>query len=1010
MVRGAGLEPARETHQILNLARLPIPPPSHCSNFIIITGYPSFNRPPLVSYSAGNYYFTFMKLKKILKFAENIDTIQSVWPVSFKAIALISLALRKGAFIFRGDPDEFSVIARDVNENGLVRAVIFGEKSWEMQVRKDIPTVFLLDEDEDAEPVYQVFSNLVVFNIKRGDLFDPGDIIKTLVDSGYSRVPYVETEGEFSLRGGILDIFPMGEELPVRLEFFGDEVESIRIFDPVSQRSIREISEFPLNLIIGGNEKQKIPEIVEISDTYARVEVEPVPRFKGRIDLLEREIEEKLKMGWHIIFVASDKGKVERFTELFPEVDQDTGYLSAGFAIPGRKVEVISEADITGVKIKKRKLFTPGERIEDYNLLKIGDYVVHEDYGIGRFRGLKTLEHQGVKYECLFIEYKDGEILVPTYNLEKIQRYVGAREDYEPALSSISGTQWALRKAKALVSAFKYAEELLKIHARRKARRGFAFKPDTVWEREFELTFPFEETEDQLKTLEEVKRDMESENVMDRLIVGEVGFGKTEIALRAAFKAAINGKQTAVLVPTTILALQHFRTFDDRLKPFGIRVEMLSRLKSRQEVRKILGELAEGKIDVIIGTHRLLQPDVTFKDLGLLIIDEEHRFGVLQKEKIYRQYPEVDTLRMTATPIPRTLYAALGNIYDISYILKPPQGREAVETIVSSYSDDLVYKAVSFEVLRGGQVFYLYNRIQGIKEKTEKLKRMFPTLKIEYAHGRMKKEKLEDIFIKFMNREIDLLVSTSIIESGIDFPNANTLIVENAHLFGLAELHQLRGRVGRSERKAFAYFLVPKNIGSKARERLKAIARFHHLGSGLKIALADLEIRGAGNLLGKEQHGHANAIGFELYFKLLEEAVRKIKGEEIPVEPEIVVNTTLMIPESYIQDPMVRIAFYRRLMRVKSVPELLEIQDEMKDRFGRIPEEVKKIFFVVKVKLWAATQGYRQIIVNDSNVQLVKDGKKSLYSNNFLERKLRKYVEAAKHEKSVIPNNFDLPA
>ncbi len=949
-----------------------------------------------------------MKLKKVLNLAKNIDSISTIWPTSFKAVALMSIALKNGPFVFRGDPDEFPSIAGDINENGVARAVIPGEKDWEVKVRKDIPTIFLMEMDEDSEPVYQVMGNLVVFKIRAGDVFDPGDIVKTLVDSGYSRVQYVETEGEFSLRGGILDIFPTGEDLPIRLEFFGDEIESIRVFDPVSQRSIREITEFSLNLTVGEEERMVLPEVRE-STGRGKFEVLPVPRFHGRIDILEREIREKLQMGWRILFVASDRGKVERFAELFPDVDHDTGHLSGGFSIPDRKVEVISEIDISGVKIRKRRVYVTGERIEDYNLLKIGDFVVHEDYGIGRFRGLKTLEHQGVKYECLFIEYRDGEILVPTYNLERIQRYVGAREDFEPSLSSISGSQWALRKAKALVSAHRYAEELLKIHARRKARRGFAFKPDSVWEREFELTFPFEETEDQIRTLEEVKKDMEQEAVMDRLIVGEVGFGKTEIALRAAFKAVINGKQVALLVPTTVLALQHYRTFTDRLRPFGVRVEMLSRLKTRHETKRILEDLAGGKIDVIIGTHRLLQPDVTFKDLGLLIIDEEHRFGVLQKEKIYRQYPEVDTLRMTATPIPRTLYAALGNIYDISYILTPPRGREAVETVVAEYSDELVMKAISSEISRGGQVFYLFNRISGIKERTEKLKRMFPTLKIEYAHGRMKKDRLEDIFIRFMNREIDVLVSTSIIESGVDFPNANTLIVENAHLFGLAELHQLRGRVGRSERKAFAHFLVPGNIGAKARERLKAILRFHHLGAGLKIALADLEIRGAGNLLGREQHGHANAIGFELYFKLLEEAVRRIKGEEIQVEPEIVINTTLIIPEDYIQDPMVRIAFYRRLMKARSFTELIDIEEEMRDRFGRIPDEVKKLFFVVGVKLWAAMEGYRQIIVNDDNVQLVKDGKKSLYSNNFLEKKLRKFLEAAKHEKSIIPDNFDSP-
>ena len=928
-----------------------------------------------------------MKLAKLLKITEDFRKPASIWPVSFKTLVLLNRARREGSFIFRGDPDEFKTLATEINESGIARAVIFGEKSWESKIRKDIPTIILMDPEEDATPVYEILGSYIAFEIKKGENLDQRDIIETLVDSGYTRMPFVEVEGDFSVRGGILDIFPFGENLPVRIEFWDDEIESIRIFDPVSQRSIQEIEKVILNLRVSGGESlEKIKEIEE--QERPDVEIEPVMRFKGRIDLLERELKEKLEKGWRVIFVAPEKGKVERFQELFPEVEQDVGFLTGGFLIPDKKIEVITEADISGFRIKKKKVFTAGERIEDFNMLRIGDYVVHEDYGIGRFRGLKTLEHQGVRYECLFIEYKDGEILVPTYNLERVQRFVGGREDFEPSLSSISGGQWAMRKAKAIASAFRYAEELIKIYARRRARKGFAFKADTLWEREFELTFPFEETEDQIRAMEEVKSDMESDRVMDRLIVGEVGFGKTEVALRAAFKAIINGKQVAVLVPTTVLALQHYRTFRDRLGQFDVRVEMLSRLKTQAEIKEILRKLAEGEIDVIIGTHRLLQPDVVFKDLGLLIIDEEHRFGVMQKEKIYRQFPEVDTIRMTATPIPRTLYAALGSIYDISYILTPPRGREAVETIVAAYSEDVVYKAISREISRGGQVFYLFNRIRGIKERTEKLKSMFPTLNIEYAHGRMKKERLEDIFIKFMNREIDVLVSTSIIESGIDFPNANTLIVENAHLFGLAELHQLRGRVGRSERQAYAYFLIPKNIGAKAKERLKAIARFHHLGSGLKIALADLEIRGAGNLLGKEQHGHVNAIGYELYFKLLEEAIARIRGEEIPAEPEIIVNTSLFIPEDYISDPMVRIAFYRRLMRAKSFSELEEIADEMRDRFGRFPKEVEKVLFVVRVKLWAAREGYEKIIVNDHNIQLVKNGKKSLYSNNFLERKI----------------------
>ena len=949
-----------------------------------------------------------MKLSKVLKFVEQIDKIDSIWPVSFKSIVLMHIARKIGTFVFRGDPYEFKEIAENINHNDLATAVIVGDKGWESKLRKDIPTIILAGEDDDVEVARQILGSILVFSIKKGDEYDQKEIIGALVESGYTRVPFVETEGEFAVRGGILDIFAFGEELPIRLEFWGDEIDSIRIFDPISQRSIKEVEKFILNLRIDEGESENLREIAEEESLSSTIEVEPISGFKGRIDLLERELQYRVSENWRVVFVASDRGKVERFADLFPEVEYDVGYLSRGFIFPDKRVEIITENDISGVKIKTRRVFTTGERIEDYNLLKIGDYVVHEDYGIGRFRGLRTLEHQGIKYECLFIEYKDGEILVPTYNLERIQRFVGEREDFEPALSSISGGQWAAKKARAIASAFRYAEELIKIYARRKARKGYKFKPDTVWEREFELTFPFEETEDQRRAVEEVKRDMESEKVMDRLIVGEVGFGKTEVALRASFKAVINGKQVAVLVPTTVLALQHYKTFRERLERFDIRVEMLSRLRSTKEIKEILARLAEGEIDVIIGTHRLLQPDVVFKDLGLLVIDEEHRFGVLQKEKIYTQYPEVDTLRMTATPIPRTLYAALGNIYDISYILTPPRGREAVETIVANYSDDIILEAISREASRGGQIFYLFNRIRGIKERAEKLQKMFPTLRVEYAHGRMKKDKLEDIFIKFMNREIDILVSTSIIESGIDFPNANTLIVESAHLFGLAELHQLRGRVGRSERKAFAYFLTPKNIGQKAKERLKAIARFHHLGSGLKIALADLEIRGAGNLIGKEQHGHATAIGYELYFKLLEEAIARIKGEEIPVEPEIIVNTTLLIPEDYIRDPMVRIAFYRRLMKAKSFSEVLEVEEEMRDRFGRFPEGVKKVIFVAKIKVWAGKEGYRKIIINDHDVQLVKDGKKSLYSNNFLEKKIRKYVEAVKNEKITFPDNSHL--
>jgi len=469
---------------------------------------------------------------------------------------------------------------------------------------------------------------------------------------------------------------------------------------------------------------------------------------------------------------------------------------------------------------------------------------------------------------------------------------------------------------------------------------------------------------------------MESDRAMDRLIAGEVGFGKTEVALRASVKAVLDGKQVAFLVPTTILAFQHYRTFKNRFDGYPIVVEMISRLRRESEIKEVLSRLERGEVDIVIGTHRLLADDVKFRDLGLLIIDEEHRFGVAQKEKIRKFHSTVDTLRMTATPIPRTLYAALGRIYNLSVILTPPAGRQEVVTIVTEYNEDLIREAITREIQRGGQVFYVYNRIETIKEVVSRLKAMFPSLRIEYSHGRMKREKLEDIFLRFYKGEIDLLVTTSIIEAGVDFPRANTLIVEKADLFGLAELHQLRGRVGRSDIKAYAYFLISGDISRNARRRLKALETYHHLGSGLKIALADLEIRGGGNLLGKEQHGHARAIGYELYFQLLEEAMSSLLGEEHQKEPEVLLDeVSALLPDDYVEESEVRVGFYRRIAASRSLGELNDIKAELRDRFGPLPDLAEEVFFIASVKILARERGYDRIVFTPSHVRLYKGDK-----------------------------------
>jgi len=928
--------------------------------------------------------------EKISKLTSGLFFLDCRWPSGFKSLFLIHRAQKEGVILFIARDEETArKIEEEINSLSFfqTRAIVTAGEDWYKNLRSSSPTVFIGIKDvTNIEKLKSILGEIEYIKIKRGEEIERSELIERLIEEGYKRVGYVELEGEIAIRGGIVDIFPPGESFPKRIEFFGDRVESIREFDSETQRSIKLIESF--EIAVKGRGKEVSFKILEERHEDASITVYPNPPFLNRIDLLKDTGKNLLDKGYEIIFFTPNTWKKNKFQEIFP-FKIEKGLLFQGFVFKDAKLAVFSESELTGYYPGRKKVkYSFGDRIEDLSEILPGDFVVHVDYGIAKYEGLKKVSVLNSTYDCLSLRYKDGKVFVPSYNLDKVQRFVGTY-DFDPPLSTLSSSQWLIRKAKAQKTLLNLANEILQIHAARKMKKGFSFSPDTVWQKELEAKFPYEETEDQARAIEEVKRDMESPNIMDRLVAGEVGFGKTEVALRAAFKAVNDGKQVALIVPTTILALQHYRTFKERIEPYPIRVEMVSRLKKQEEIKEILKDLAHGKVDIVIGTHRLLQDDVKFCDLGLLIIDEEHRFGVLQKEKIKKLYKTVDTLRLTATPIPRTLYAALGKIYDLSIILTPPSGRQEVETVVTQFDESLIIDAISREIERGGQVFYVYNRIEKIYDKAERLKNLFPELRIGVAHGRMRRDRIERIFLDFYDGKIDILVSTSIIEAGIDFPRANTLIVERADLFGLAELHQLRGRVGRSYIKAYAYFLIPQKISRNAVRRLRALETYHHLGSGLKIALADLEIRGAGNLLGKEQHGHVNAIGYELYFQLLEETIERLAGKPRKREPQIVLKgVNAYIPESFIEESEVRVAFYRRLAKAENYKEVKFLAEELRDRFGPIPSPLKELLLVTKIRIWAKKENIDKVIWARDKVTIFKDGKERTLRREIIINKI----------------------
>lgn len=864
-------------------------------------------------------------------------------------------------------------------------------------------------------PVWQR-DEFPLIRISKGSNIDRDSLIEQLKNLGYRPVPLVSAEGEVSIRGGIIDVFPPLTELPIRIEFFGDKTESLRFFDIDTQRSIKEVEEVSispvrepeegpdlLDILAQGmlilNEpddiKRSYPQLIQRLHGQKVIRFTSLPlkgegfdfnlRSAGGLGLLREERKDirdfvkrsgELKKDYFILIICSSEGQAKRLRELFSEEGIEApilpndaaiqytfspvitiGKLSKGFTY--QDIIVLTERDIFGERpafkpIKKSRVSRLISSLEDF---KAGDYVVHKQHGIGRFLGIKRQKIEDYEGNFITIEYLGGDKLhIPLEGIGEIQRY-HAPQGATPKMDKLGGKTWQKTKQRVKNRIKDMAEKLLKLYARRSMEKGYAFSADTELHREFDGFFPYEETPDQLTSIEEIKTDMEAPRPMDRLLCGDVGYGKTEVAMRAAFKAVYDGKQVAVLAPTTILVEQHYNTFISRFSGFPVRIEFLSRFKSKAEQGKTLKALADGEIDIIVGTHRLLGKDVIFYDLGLLIIDEEHRFGVSHKEKIKTLKTNVDVLTLTATPIPRTLHMALSGIRAMSVIETSPEERLSVKSLVARFSPEIIKDALERELQRGGQAFFVHNRIEGIHSMAGFLQTLLPQAKIGIAHGQMAEKELEEVMRSFIRKGLNILVSTSIIGSGLDIPTANTIIINRAHEFGLADLYQLRGRVGRSNIRAFAYFLIPgeEAITKEARERLQAIQELNYLGAGFRLALRDLEIRGAGNLLGPEQSGHIEAVGFDLYVEILEQAVRELKGEEVApeVEPVLDLRVTAMIPEDYIEEPAVRLSLYRRIAGAKDIGYLRELLEELKDRFGEPPEETIRILQVMELKLMA---------------------------------------------------------
>ncbi len=963
-----------------------------------------------------------------------------------------------------------------------------------------------------------------VMKISSGDIVNPVHLAEHLTELGYEKNYQVSTRGEFSIRGGIIDIFPLTEENPFRIELWDDEVDSIRSFDAESQRSIENLQEihiYPacelvltkkdrkagiarilkeaehvseklrkemkteeayrvraaadqiaeeageLNISAGldawlsyfceervslldyfdrsrtlifldeaargierGNAtetefsesmKQRLEkgyilpgqmrELISCKETLAKLcacrcislaaldlknsqlnirerihfDLKTVNPYNNSFELLVKDLTRYKKNGYQVILLSGSRTRAKRLAEdlmaeglnAFYSDDFDhevkpgeimTGYgkIRRGYEYPMLKFVVISESDIFGgeKKKKKRRHTYEGEKIASFTDLSVGDYVVHENHGLGIYRGIEKIEVDKTIKDYIKIEYAGGgNLYILATQLELIQKFAGS-DARKPRLNKLGGQDWSRTRAKVRGAVKAVAQDLVALYAARQRETGFAFSPDTVWQREFEEIFPFEETEDQELAIAATKADMESPRIMDRLICGDVGYGKTEIAIRAAFKAVQDSRQVAFLAPTTILAQQHYNNFVQRMKDFPVNIGLLCRFRSAAEQKKTIGALKAGQLDIVIGTHRLLSKDVVYKNLGLLVIDEEQRFGVAHKEKIKQLKTNIDVLTLTATPIPRTLHMSLIGICDMSVLEEPPMDRLPIQTYVMEYNEELVREAISRELSRGGQAYYVYNRVREIGDVAAKVAELVPEAVVAFAHGQMRETELENIMYRFINGEIDVLVSTTIIETGLDISNVNTMIIHDADNMGLSQLYQLRGRVGRSSRTAYAFLMYrrDKMLKEIAEKRLAAIREYTELGSGFKIAMRDLEIRGAGNLLGAEQHGHMEAVGYDLYCKMLNEAVKEAKGitAEEQFDTSIDIEIDAYIPMGYIPNEFQKLDIYKRIAGITSDEEAAEMTDELTDRFGDLPKSVENLLFIAKVKSLA-----HQVYVTD---------------------------------------------
>lgn len=885
------------------------------------------------------------------------------------------------------------------------------------------------------------------------DTVDLTKMEQDLAALGYERESQIEAPGQFAVRGGIIDVFPLAEEMPIRIELWGDEIDSIRTFDAESQRSVENISEitiypasenyfgdhdpvsfleyFPKDETIifydephrlqetaetveaeyteslknridagmkeDGKEEQRVfqtKDIIGGMNLYSgiglttleskcglfkvrsiyTVQAKGVNPYNNSFELLTRDLKRLKRNGYRVVLLSGSRTRAKRLAEDLRDYDLSSfysedmqrevkpgeimaayGYASEGYEYPMLKFVVISESDIFGRKKKKKKRRKyEGQRIQEFAELKPGDYVVHENHGIGVYKGIEKIEVDKIVKDYMKIVYAEGGVLyIPVAQMDLIQKYAGA-DAKKPRLNKLGTIQWGKTKNQVKKAVQTVAKDLVELYAVRQQSEGFVYGPDTVWQKEFEEMFPFEETDDQLQAIEDTKHDMESTKIMDRLICGDVGYGKTEIAIRAAFKAVQEGKQVVCLVPTTILAQQHYNTFVQRLKEFPVRIDLLCRFRSASEQKKTIEDTKKGLVDILVGTHRVLSQDVAFKDLGLLIIDEEQRFGVTHKEKIKKLRENIDVLTLTATPIPRTLHMSLIGIRDMSVLEEAPNERMPIQTYVIEYNDEMVREAITRELARDGQVYYVYNRVNDIADVAGRIQSLVPDANVAFAHGQMKERELEDIMYDFINGDIDVLVSTTIIETGLDIPNANTMIIQDADRFGLSQLYQLRGRVGRSNRMAYAFLLYQRDklLKEVAEKRLSAIREFTDLGSGIKIAMRDLEIRGAGNLLGEAQSGHMEAVGYDLYCKMLNEAVRQLKGgpEAESFTTMIDLNVDAYIPEYYIKNEYQKLDVYKRIAAIESEEELDDMTEELIDRFGDIPKKVQQLLAIASLK------------------------------------------------------------